>query len=350
LLLAIPKPTSAKGAGLRPPLRTALALAAQKGASIMIRRRKFLLGMSAALLAAPSAAKAQQPTVIKMGALKLIHSIAPYFYDRFTPAGYKVEVIPFESPTEGKNAVVTKSVDYGMFGIAAATLGAAAGEPIVVIASACNRGMAVIAAKNSSIATIGDLRGKRVAIWPGSTQEVFILERLRMEGMSIKDIMPVRVFFSEMPLALAQGDIDAYVGAEPGPGVSLSTGVGKLVEYPYGTAMGALNMVFGAHQETLSSAPELTRVILDIHRRASEFAMKNPGEMAAMAVARLGQKREAIEISLPNVELTWKFGPTEIQEAKTYAEHMLALKQIKQLPDFATFFDTRFVDAMEKPT
>jgi NitT/TauT family transport system substrate-binding protein len=48
------------------------------------------------------------------------------------------------------------------------------------------------------------------------------------------------------------------------------------------------------------------------------------------------------------VELTWRFGPTEIQQSKTYAEHMLALKQIKQLPDFATFFDTRFVDELAK--
>jgi NitT/TauT family transport system substrate-binding protein len=76
--------------------------------------------------------------------------------------------------------------------------------------------------------------------------------------------------------------------------------------------------------------------------------MKNPAEMAAMAVARLGQKKEAIEVAVPNVELTWKFGPKEIGQAKIYAEHMLALKEIKQLPDFATFFDTRFVDAMEK--
>src|SRR5215813_5588203 len=114
----------------------------------MIRRREFLVAMGAAV-AAPSLVRAQQPTVIKMGSLKLIHSIAPHFYERFTPAGYRVEVIPFESPTEGKNAVVTKSVDFGMFGIASATLGAAAGEPIVVIASACNRGMAVIARKGS---------------------------------------------------------------------------------------------------------------------------------------------------------------------------------------------------------
>ena len=313
----------------------------------MIRRRDFVLGVGAAALAAP-AVRAQQPTIIKMGALKLIHSIAPHFYDRFTPAGYQVEVIPFESPTEGKNAVVTKSVDFGMFGIAAATLGAAAGEPIVVIASACNRGMAVVAKKDSDIATIKDLKGKRIAIWPGSTQEVFILERLRMEGMSIKDVTPVRVSFSEMHIALARGDIDAYVGAEPAPGVSLASGIGKVVEYPYGTAMGSLNMVFGAHRETLAGRPALTKVILDIHRKASEFAMKNPAELAAMAVTKLGQKKEAIEASVPNVELTWRFGATEIQQSKTYAEHMLALKQIKQLPDFATFFDTRFVDELAK--
>ncbi len=71
--------------------------------------------------------------------------------------------------------------------------------------------------------------------------------------------------------------------------------------------------------------------------------------MAAMAVAKLGQKKEAIDISMPNVELTWKLGPKEIEEAKIYADHMLALKQIKQLPDFSTFFDTHFVEAMEKP-
>jgi ABC-type nitrate/sulfonate/bicarbonate transport system substrate-binding protein len=235
-----------------------------------------------------------------------------------------------------------------MFGIAAATLGAAAGEPIVVIASACNRGMAVIAAKDSAINSIKDLKGKKVGIWPGSTQEVFIFERLHMEGMSVADITPVRVFFSEMHLALAHGDIDAYVGAEPGPSVSLASGVGKLVEYPYGTAMGSLNMVFGTHRDTLASKPELTKVILEIHRKASDYAMKNSAEMAAMAVAKLGQKKEAIEISIPNVELTWKLGPKEIQQAKTYAEHMLALKQIKQLPDFSTFFDTHYVEAMEK--
>jgi NitT/TauT family transport system substrate-binding protein len=302
----------------------------------------------AAVLAAPRIARAQAQVTIRMGALKLIHSIAPYFYERFTPAGYRIEVVPFESPTECKNGVVTQSVDFGVFGIAAAILGAAAREPVVVMGSCCNKGMAIIAKKDSDIATIKDLKGKRVAIWPGSTQEVFMRERLRMEGMSIKDVEAVRISFSEMHIALARGDVDAYVGAEPGPGVSIATGVGKLVEYPYSTPMGSLNMIFAAHRDTIEKRAEIVRVILKIHREASEYAMAHPGEMIDMAVAKLGQKREALEISVPNVELNWRMTPQMIEASKTYAEHMIELKQIKQAPDFGQFFNTSFSDDLAR--
>jgi NitT/TauT family transport system substrate-binding protein len=49
--------------------------------------------------------------VLKVGTLKLIHGISAYFYEKFVPAGYTVEVFPFESPNDGKNAVLTGTVD-----------------------------------------------------------------------------------------------------------------------------------------------------------------------------------------------------------------------------------------------
>jgi len=140
-----------------------------------------------------------QDKVLKVGTLKLIHGISAYFYEKFAPPGYTIEVIPFESPTDGKNAVLTGTVDTCIHGIAAFLLGAAAGEPVVIVANANNGGMAVMAGVNTGIKTIKDLRGKKVAIWPGSTQEAVILERLRMEGMSIKDIEPIRLQFSDHP-------------------------------------------------------------------------------------------------------------------------------------------------------
>ena len=306
--------------------------------------RRLLL---AATLATPfiHTAKAETTTV-RMGALKLIHSITPYFYEKFVPAGMTVEVVPFESPTDCKNAVLTRSVDFGTFGIAAGILGAAAREPVTIVASACNKGMAVVVAKNSDIATLKDLKGKRVAIWPGSTQEVFILERLRMEGLSIRDVTPVRVSFSEMHAALARNDVDAYVGAEPGPGVSIATGIGRVLEYPYSTPMGSLNMVVGTHTDTTTAKPALVRQMVEIQRKASEYAMAHRDEMVAMTVQKLGMRKDAVEISAPNVELNWRMSPEMIAETHTYADHMLTLKQIKQLPDFSTFLNPTFSDAV----
>ncbi|HEY0912089.1 MAG TPA: NrtA/SsuA/CpmA family ABC transporter substrate-binding protein [Bradyrhizobium sp.] len=308
---------------------------------LTLTRRSVLAGA----LAAPVVLRhARAATVVRMGVLKLIHSITPYFYERFVPDGTSIEIVPFESPTDGKDAVVSGTVDFGTFGIAAAILGAAVRQPIVVIGSECNKGMAVVAGKNSGIDKLADLKGKRVAIWPGSTQEVFILERLKMEGMSVHDISPVRVSFSEMHAALARGDVDAYVGAEPGPGLSVSSGIGKIVEYPYGTAMGSLNMILGTSRETAEKRPELARLIVDLQRKASAYAMGNRDAMVAMTVAKLGMSKPAVEAAAPNVELNWQMTPAMIQQAKTYADQMLALKQIRALPDFSTFFDTRFSD------
>lgn len=311
----------------------------------MINRRRLLsgAGFAAATFAAPAVLRAQ-PKTVKMGALRLVHSMPPYFYEKFAPADLKIEIIVFDSPTDGKNAVVTKSVDFGTFGIAAAILGGAVGEPVVVVGAMSNKGMGVISKAGSDIKTIKDLKGKKVGIWPGSTQEVFIMERLRMEGMSIKDITPVRVPFGEMPAMLARGDVDAYVGAEPGPGLSISSGVGQLVEYPYGTAMGGLNMVFCTHEDSVTGKPALVRDALTIHRKAVEFMLANKPAVAEMTVQRLGANRAAVDHALAanNVEYAWKLDDTVLKQAKTYAEQMLSLRQIRQLPDFDKFLNPTF--------
>ncbi len=316
----------------------------------MMHRRHILTGAvaTAGALAMPAIVTAQTPRTVKMGSLRLIHSMTPHFYERFAPPGFKIEITTFDSPTDGKNAVVTKSVDFGGFGIAAATLGAAAGEPVVVVGAFCNKGMGVIAKAGSDIKAIKDLKGKKVGIWPGSTQEVFILERLRMEGLGIKDIQATRVPFGEMHAMLSRGDIDAYVGAEPAPGLSLSTGVGQLVEYPYGTAMGGLNMIFATHEEMVAKDPELIRTMLTVHRKASEFMMANKAAVVETTVTRLGANKAAVENALAanNVEYTWQLTDSVLTQARTYANQMLEMKQIRALPDFAKFLNPTFSKAV----
>jgi NitT/TauT family transport system substrate-binding protein len=215
---------------------------------------------------------------------------------------------------------------------------------VVVIGAFSNRGMGVVAKTGSGITNIAGLRGKRVGIWPGSTQEVFILERLRQSGMTIRDITSVRVPFGEMHAMLSRGDIDAYVGAEPGPGLSISSGVGQLVEYPYGTAMGGLNMIWATSEAMVASDPALIRTMLGVHRRASEYMMANPREVADATVRILGAPRAAVEQALGagNVEYIWRLDETVMNQSRIYGQHMQELRQIRQQPNWNTLLNPRF--------
>jgi ABC-type nitrate/sulfonate/bicarbonate transport system substrate-binding protein len=306
-----------------------------------LSRRALIRGGLALPLVARYAApaRAADPVTIRMGVLKLVHSITPYFYEKFLPAGYKIEIIPFSTPTDGKDAVVTKSVDYGTFGIAAAILGAASSQPVAVYGSECNKGMAVVCRKADPINAITDLKDKKVGILTGTTQQVFFLERLRMVGMKEADIVSVRIGFADMPAALQRGDIDAYVGAEPGPSLSLVSGIGKVVEYPYSTPMGSLNMVVATHRDRLKEKPDEVVMMLNLQRQASAYAMSKPSEIVAMTVAKLGLDKAAVARAIDNVELNWQMTPTMVAEVKAYADHMLELRQIRNLPDFDAMLD-----------
>ena len=122
-----------------------------------------------------------------------------------------------------------------------------------------------------------------------------------------------------MHRAWARRDIDAYVGAEPGPGVSLTSGVGTLVEFPKSTPMGSLNMVFGTHRDVITEKPDLVRVMLGIHQRATDYAATNKDALVAMASTKLGQKKEAIEASVPNFEMTLHPPPNPTAQSKIHA-------------------------------
>src|SRR5882672_2881144 len=300
----------------------------------------FLLVALSLVIVTPQAEA--QDKVLRVGTLKLIHGISAYFYEKFVPPGYTVEVIPFESPTDGKNAVLTGTVDTCIHGIAAFILGAAAGEPVVIVANANNRGMAIMAGVNTDIKSVKDLKGKKVAIWPGSTQEAVILERLRMEGMTIKDIQPIRLQFSDMAGALARGDVDAYVGAEPAAGISLANNTGKLVEYPYSTPIGPLNMILSASQKAVKDNPERIKLIVDMHRKAVEYAMANRPLIVDMAVAKLGQQKKSVELAAPNVELVWKVDDVFMQRANAYAKLMYENKQLRQPIDLSQYVTRQF--------
>ena len=183
---------------------------------------------------------------------------------------------PFDSPTDGKNAVVTKSVDFGAFGIAAAHRSAPRpASRSSSSARSATRAWASIAKAGSDIKTIKDLKGKKVGIWPGSTQEVFILERLRMEGMTIKDISRSRVPFGEMHAMLVARRHRCLCRRRAGPrpvDLVRRRPAGRIsLRHRHGRPQHGLRHARGHGRQE----PRPGRTMLKIHRQASEFMMAN---------------------------------------------------------------------------
>jgi NitT/TauT family transport system substrate-binding protein len=313
----------------------------------MTTRSTFLaLGAAVATSAAfPRAVTAADARTVKIGMLKTVNTMVTQFYQKFASPGVAYTVTAFDTPTDGKDALVSGSVDFGIFGLAAATLGAASGQPLTIVAAAGGKAMAVVIAGDSPAKTFADLRGKKIAYQPGSTQEVVLRELMKASSMAASDVQLVRLSFGDMANALARGDIDAFVGAEPGPSLSVISGRGKVLLYPYATPVGSINVVFVTRAELVAKEPELVRSVVKTHVAACRWCANpaNQTEFEAATSKFLGPPKNVLDMTMANINFDYALDADYLKRARYYGQQMVELKQISQVPDYTTFINPTFL-------
>ncbi len=307
----------------------------------------MLLVFVTALVAVSPAVMAQQK-VIKVGTLKLIIGMTPFLYEKVAPPGYRFDITVFDTPADVTAAVATRSVDVGMVGYPVVVLAFSNGQPITVVGASTDGGFGIVASAKSDIKSIADLKGKRVAVQPASTVETLFRLRTRESGLGPADVQVVRLMFQDMPGALARGDIDAYVGIEPGPSISVSAGAGRVIDFPYKTPAGGLNLVLVANPAVIEKDPDAVMAFLRTHRRAVELARTTPSLYVDAAIARLGVARPLAELAMKNIFVQWQIDDVWLKQASFYNEAMVELKQIKQPPDLSKLVNTQMIGAVAK--
>jgi NitT/TauT family transport system substrate-binding protein len=271
------------------------------------------------------------------------HLMAPRFYARFLPPDLAVETLAFNNSTEIKTAVVTGSVDFAVTGITAALQGASRGEPFRVLAAAADGASAIVAHHAAGVEKVEELAGKRIGYVPGSAQDILLRLSLKKRGLSVeKDVRLVKVGFGDMPNALERGDIDAFSGAETGPSVALLRGRSRIVQKPYDTPMGKINIVFGTSQALLDRDPELCRALVKTHALATDHLRQNPTEWARATTKAWGAKLAAVELAVKNIELRWQLDPAYVEQARVLGGELERLRQIKRQPSYEQFIATDF--------
>lgn len=130
---------------------------------------------------------------------------------------YKIEWKQFTSGPPMLEALAAGSIDVAMVGNTPPIFAAASGSSFKVVAAAnyTGKGDAIVVPKNSSITSPAQLKGKKVAVAPGSSANYDLLGQLQKVGLSLNDVKTEELQPADALAAFSNGSVDAWAIWEP---------------------------------------------------------------------------------------------------------------------------------------
>jgi sulfonate transport system substrate-binding protein len=175
------------------------------------------------------------------------------------------------------------SIDFGSTAGSAALLAKINGNPIKSIyVFSRPEWTALVTRKDTTIAKIADLKGKRVAVTRGTDPHIFLVRALQSVGLSDKDITPVLLQHPDGKTALIRGDVDAWAGLDPMMAqAEVEDGAKLFYRNKEANTWGILN----TREEFLKDHPELVRRVLAVYEEARKYSLANPAEVKRVFIA-----------------------------------------------------------------
>jgi sulfonate transport system substrate-binding protein len=193
------------------------------------------------------------------------------------------------------------SIDFGSSAGSAALLAKANGNPIKAIYIYSKpEWTALVARKDSLIASVADLKGKRVAATPGTDPGIFLLRALHNAGLKPSDVKIVTLQHSDGKTALERGDVDAWAGLDPFMAqTELEQGSHLFFRDASLNTYGFLNVREAFAQEH----PEAVLRVLTVYEKARHYAIEHPDALRAALVkaAKLSDAVAAKELERTDI-------------------------------------------------
>jgi sulfonate transport system substrate-binding protein len=183
------------------------------------------------------------------------------------------------------------SIDFGSTAGSAALVAKANGNPIKSIyVYSQPEWTALVTRKDASIATIADLKGKRVAVTRGTDPHIFLVRALLSVGLSEKDIRPVLLQHPDGKIALIRGDVDAWAGLDPMMAqAEIEDGARLFYRNKDANTWGILNV----REEFLRDHPDLVRRVLAVYEEARKYSLANYDDLKQIII-RVTKLPEAV--------------------------------------------------------
>lgn len=189
------------------------------------------------------------------------------------------------------------SIDFGTVGEAPPIFAQAAGANLVYVGNepASPASEAIVVPKGSSLRTLADLKGKKIALNKGSNVHYLLLKALEKAGVAYADIQPVFLPPADARAAFERGSVDAWAiwdpflaAAEKQLGARvLADGKGLVANYQF----------YLASRTYAEKNPEILRIVLDEVAKVDDWGRNNPDEVATILSAQTGLSKDVVALA-----------------------------------------------------
>ena len=179
--------------------------------TMKISRRLLNLSLSALLITGASLASAADKTVVvghQTDALPSSLGIANGDFDKAT--GFKIDFRKFNSGADVFAAIASGDVQVGYVGSSPYAAATSRGLDVKAfyLASISGTDEALVVRNGSGINSVKDLKGKKLAAAPVSTDHYQLLALIKSQGLTEKDVQVFAIPQPEIVAAYNRGDID----------------------------------------------------------------------------------------------------------------------------------------------
>ena len=158
------------------------------------------------------------------------------------------------------------------------------------------------------------------------------------------DVKLVKVGLADMPTALCDKQVDAFVGNEPNSSVAIIQGwaiPGRAVQHPIGT----INAGILTSQDAIDNKSKLVQNVVAAQAKAIDEVVADPSLVPAVAET-WGADRAATEKSLENLAFAWKIDDTFVSNYQELAVQLKAIGLVTKDVDVKPIVNGTFSKAV----
>jgi sulfonate transport system substrate-binding protein len=265
----------------------------RKGWAHWLVSLSLLLGLGPVTLAQAQSVGAALPSEVRIGTQKgasvlVLARKKQVIENRLKALGIpSVKWVEFQFGPPLLEALGAGAVDLGSVGDTPPVFAQAGGIDLVYAAANPSAEHAVLVPPGSSVKTLADLKGKRVAFGKGSSAQNVTIKALALVGLTLKDVEPIYLAPADATAAFNGGKIDAWVVWDPYYAIAVQNYGARVIADTSDTRL-ASSAYYVARREFAQKHPLVLSAVLEELEGITVWSGKNRSELAEISAEATG--------------------------------------------------------------